>query len=213
MNCLKPFDSASSGTPTSGVLIACLLLAGCATTGRVEVDLPALGDWEQRRSLLADADDWSLTGRIGIRSDDDGFNARFRHTQDGRRFDATLSGPLGVGTIRVAGDTRAIVLTDKDGEQLTLSNPEADLLRLYGWTIPLDSLKYWALGIPDPAVAATPVIDDAGRLTSLEQRGWRVDIDRYREYAGQQLPARITATSTTTRVRLVVDRWRFYDQP
>ena len=213
MNCLKPFASASSRTPTRALLFACLLLAGCATTGRQEVDLPELGGWDQRQLLLSRADDWALTGRIGIRSADDGFNAKFRHNQDGRQFDSTLSGPLGVGTIRVAGNRQGIVLTDKDGTQLKLENPETDLQRLYGWTIPVDSLKYWALGIPDPDVPATPVIDDAGRLASLEQRGWRVAIDRYREFAGQQLPARITATSATTRVRLVVDRWRFFDQP
>ncbi len=213
MSFLKPFASAFSRTPNSVLAVACLVLAGCATTSRVEVDLPELGDWEQRQSLLSQADDWALTGRIGIRSADDGFNAKFRHTQDGRRFDTTLSGPLGVGTIRVAGDRQGILLTDKDGAQLRLDNPEADLQRLYGWTIPVDSLKYWALGIPDPGVPAAPVLDDAGRLASVEQRGWRVAIDRYREYAGQQLPARITATSSTTRVRLVVDRWRFFDQP
>ncbi|MEM1173307.1 MAG: lipoprotein insertase outer membrane protein LolB [Pseudomonadota bacterium] len=213
MNSSTPCASACSRTPTSAVLLACLWLAGCATTDRVEVDLPELGDWEQRRSLLEKTDDWALAGRIGIRSENDGFNARFRHTQDGGRFDSTLSGPLGVGTIRVSGDRRGILLTDKNGAELRLEQPELDLQRLYGWTIPVDSLKYWALGIPDPDVPGTPVLDDAGRLVLLEQRGWNVAIDRYREYAGQDLPARITATSPTTRVRLVVDRWRFYDQP
>ncbi len=213
MSCLKPFVSAFSRTLNKAPLLACLLLAGCATTGRVEVDLPELGSWEQRQAVLERADDWALTGRIGIRTADDGFNARFRHTQDGRRFDSTLSGPLGVGTIRVSGNSQRILLTDKDGAELRLDDPEADLQTLYGWTIPVDSLKYWALGIPDPGSASSPVLDDAGRLASLEQRGWTVAIDRYREFAGQQLPARITAQSESTRVRLVIDRWRFFDQP
>jgi outer membrane lipoprotein LolB len=103
-------------------------------------------------------------------------------------------------------------LYDRNGQRLKLADAERDLERLYGWTIPVESLKYWALGIPDPGTVADVAVDNDGRLASVRQRGWVVTVDRYRQYAGDWMPARITAESASTRVRLVVDDWAFFEQ-
>ncbi len=207
-----PSASACLPIRTSWALLAGFLLAGCATQTSTRYDLPELGDWDSRTELLGRLDQWQLSGRVGIKTEDDGFNARFRHEQSSSRFDTTLSGPLGIGTLRMQGRGSRVTLTDKDGQQLTLSDVEPDLYRLYGWTIPVSSLRYWALGIPDPSLPGEPVLDAEGRLVSVEQRGWTVTVDRYRAFAGQQLPARITAQNPTTRVRLVVDNWSIFEQ-
>ena len=81
----------------------------------------------------------------------------------------------------------------------------------YGWTIPVSSLRYWALGIPDPAVpAAVTEVDDNGHLVRLEQGDWIVEISRYSEGGGQQMPRNLSATNPDTRVRMVIDRWMFF---
>ena len=69
-----------------------------------------------------------------------------------------------------------------------------------------------ALGIPDPAVPAVTEIDDLGHLTRLEQSGWIVQISRYSEGGGQQMPRILSATNPETRVRMVIDRWLFFDR-
>ncbi|NIQ26669.1 MAG: outer membrane lipoprotein LolB, partial [Gammaproteobacteria bacterium] len=128
------------------------LFAGCAA--RKGLELPDLGDWENRRSTLARLDDWAFNGRIGVAAGDDGFSGSLRWTQDGERFEATVSGPLGIGTVRLEGNGRRVQLTDKDGNRTVLDDAERDLYLRYGWTIPVQSLRYWALGIPDPALPA-----------------------------------------------------------
>ena len=92
-----------------------------------------------------------------------------------------------------------------------INDAEFELRMRYGWTIPVASLRYWALGIPDPEVPAITEFDEEGRLAHLEQSGWVVKISRYRDGGGQQMPRILTATNPDTRVRMVIDRWLFFD--
>ena len=195
-------------------VLACLLtgaLFGCATT-KPSVDLPDITSWEQRQAVLGGVQSWEFKGRIAVKAGDEGFNGKFNWEQNGRDFDATVGGPLGIGTVRIEGDGGRITLTDKDGEETVLENPEADLWYRYGWTIPVQSLRFWALGIPDPALPAETSFDDEGRVATIEQSNWLVKISRYREGGGQEMPRTLTATNPDTRVRMVIDRWLFFDR-
>jgi outer membrane lipoprotein LolB len=186
-------------------------LCGCATT-RPSVDLPELSTWDLRQDVLGSLTDWEFRGRIAIKAGEEGFNGKFNWSQAGDDFYTTVSGPLGIGTVKIEGDGRKVVLTDKDGVRTVLVDPEAELYYRYGWTIPIASLRYWALGIPDPSSEATTQVDAAGLLVNLEQSNWAVKISRYRESAGQQLPRTLTATNADTRVRMVIDKWMFYER-
>ena len=187
------------------------LLAGCATTPE-SVNLPDIGSWDARTAVLGDIASWEFKGRIAVKADDDGFNGKFNWTQQDDAFRATVSGPLGMGTVRVAGDGQVISLTDKDGVETVLEDPELELQWRYGWTIPISSLRYWALGIPDPGKPAATELDEIGLLCRLEQGGWVVEISKYREGGGQQMPRILAATNPDTRVRMVIDRWLFFDR-
>lgn len=191
-------------------LVLCAV-TGCAAT-RPTVDLPDIASWEQRQAVLSSIRDWEFKGRIAVKTDDDGFNGKFDWTQTGDDFQATVSGPLGIGTVRIEGNDNVILLTDKDGVQTVLVDPEAELFYRYGWTIPVASLRFWALGIPDPALPAETGFDSIERLVLIEQSGWTVRISRYQESAGQEMPRTLTATNPDTRVRMVIDRWIFFER-
>ena len=191
--------------------VACLVaLSGCASS-RPVIDLPELTTWELRREVLGSISDWEFKGRIAVKAGDEGFNGKFLWAQTADDFHATVGGPLGIGTVRIEGDDRAFVLTDEDGVETLLTDPETELYDRYGWTIPVSSLRYWALGIPDPHRSAVTELDTAGRLVSLEQGNWLVTISRYRDSAGQSLPHTLTAINPDTRVRMVIDTWLFFD--
>jgi len=193
------------------LLAALLVLAGCATVPE-SVDLPALNGWDTRNEVLGGIQDWQFRGRIAVKAGNEGFNAKFNWNQQGETFSATVAGPLGIGTVRIAGDGGSIVLTDKDGVETALENAESELRRRYGWTIPVTSLRYWALGIPDPTGPALTELNDDDLLTRLEQRDWAVEISQYHEGGGQQMPRILIATNPDTRVRMVIDRWSFFDR-
>lgn len=171
--------------------------------------MPELGDWESRRAILVSVDEWEFAGRIAVRAGDEGFNGQLRWRQDGVVYRARINGPMGVGTVYLNGDQEELTITDRNGSVTELQDAEADLRQMYGWTIPVTSLRYWALGIPDPAFPAETEFGDDGQLSKLQQAAWQVDFTQYREGGGQLLPRRLNAVSEDVRVRLVIDDWVF----
>jgi len=190
------------------IALGLILLSSCAVQGGAV--LPPLTDWDTRRDVLANTDEWAFTGRIGVSAGTEGFNGKLRWNQVRNGFSATLSGPLGAGAVKIQGDSRHVTVVDKKGQVVELTRPEEDLRRMYGWTIPVTSLRYWALGIPDPAGPAVTEFGDDGQLVRLEQGNWRVSISQYQEAGGQLMPRRITAVDGDAKVRLVIDRWTFF---
>ena len=81
------------------VVAAALFTAGCATPR--SAPLPEIGDWDTRTAVLGGLDEWEFSGRIGVTARDEGFNATLRWAQHGDDFQATVSGPLGIGTVRL----------------------------------------------------------------------------------------------------------------
>ncbi len=196
----------SRSSRASLAVFAALVIAGCA--GRPVVDLPELDTWERRQAVLTALDEWGFNGRIAVRTGDDGFNGKLRYAQADGDFDATLSGPLGIGTVRLAGESGELLYTDKDGIETRFRDPDVELERHFGWNVPLSSLRYWALGVPEPDRPAVTEPGEAGSLASLEQAGWSVAFSRYREAGGQVMPRRLVARNGDTRVTLVIDSWR-----
>lgn len=162
--------------------------------------------------MLGGLRDWQFKGRIAVKAGTDGFNGRFNWSQQGDAFRATVGGPLGIGTMRIEGSGRGVILTDKEGVQTALPDAEIELQHRYGWTIPVASLRFWALGLPDPSMPAATEVDAEGRLRRLEQSNWVVEIPRYREGGGQPMPRILSATNPETRVRMVIDQWLFFDR-
>lgn len=191
----------------AGLLLIPAILTGCTTTGGNL--LPDFDSWDTRRAVLEQTDEWEFSGRIGLRAGDEGFNGKIWWRQDGIVYRARLSGPIGVGTVFVNGDGREVTLTDRDGAVTELDDAEIDLRVRYGWTIPVTSLRYWALGIPDPASESTLEFNDDGLMIELQQGDWDVTIGQYTEGGGQAMPRRLTAVSGDIRVRLVIDDWVF----
>ncbi len=190
-----------------GVLIVLASLAGCAAQDRILI--PDSEVWETRKAILEQSDEWEFAGRIGVSAGSEGFNGKLWWRQDGVVFRARISGPLGAGTIFINGVGGEMTLTDRDGVVTELRDAEVELRARYGWTIPLTSLRYWALGIPDPASPAEVLFDADGRLSELSQRRWQVTIARYAEGGGQIMPRLITAVNDDLKVRLVIHKWTF----
>lgn len=210
-NAIFPGRPERSYVTLAWLSISLIALSGCATT-RQGTSLPDLSNWELRQEVLGGLREWQFKGRIAVKAGDEGFDGKFNWSQKDDAFTATVGGPLGIGMVRIEGDDRSIVLTEKDGAETVLVDAELELYYRYGWTIPIASLRYWALGIPDPRTPAETQIDERGRLVQLRQNDWVVEISRYREEAGQEMPRNLTATNANTRVRMVIDKWIFFER-
>jgi len=180
-------------------------LAGCRALPPLPPGIP----WEERRPQLQARVHFELRGRVAVAAGAEGFNANLHWIQDGARSQLTLEGPLGVGAAQVTARGDDLELTTARGEQTDSAAAHAQLVARLGFDPPLAALRYWVLGVPDPATPATESLDSGRqRLSSLTQQGWQVDYNGYASANGQALPARLTLRRDAVRVRLLVDEWQ-----
>ncbi len=186
-------------------LAGCVLVAGCATVPRVP--RPAV-PWDARVETLQHADAWRMQGRAAVAYGDEGWQATLDWQQAGAASDLKLTGPFGLGGLEIRRDADGV--TVNAGHAGTADTGGAtidDLQARLGFELPLDDLKYWLLGVPNPAAASAVTRNEADRAASLTQSGWRVLYERYSASGADYLPARLVLTRDRVRVRIVVDHW------
>jgi len=83
----------------------------------------------------------------------------------------------------------------------------AELHQRLGVELPIDHLRFWLLGVPDPGAAFDFKRNDQDRASQLTQDGWTVDYDRYMPVDADLLPAHVVLSREGVRVRIAVDRW------
>jgi outer membrane lipoprotein LolB len=187
-------------------ILAVAVLAGCRT---VPVQPPtASKQWEVRRPELQARDHFSLKGRVAVATGKEGFNAGMRWTQEGASSRVSLEGPLGVGGVQITADGSKLSIVTSKGEHLDSDAARAELGSRLGFEPPISSLRYWILGVPDPAQPSKEVVDQQQqRLQGLEQDGWQIDYSSYVPVGSEWLPARLTLQRAGVRVRVLVDGW------
>jgi outer membrane lipoprotein LolB len=182
-----------------------LVVAGCVTAPpRPTRVVP----WPQRRARLQSLDPFALTGRVAVAAAGEGFDAHLDWRQQGTRSTVDLNGPLGIGGVHVVADGASLEIETSSGRKLTSSQAQAELTTKLGFEPPLGSLRYWILGVPDPAGSFTETIGNAQRLTALQQFGWHIHYLAYTDAGGYWLPRRMALSRGDIRVRVVVDRWQ-----
>lgn len=215
--------------------VAVALVAGCRTVPVQQQPASAYQAWDVTRAELQSRDHFALKGRVAVASGKEGFNASLHWRQEGTRSNVSLQGPLGAGGVQISAENDNLSVVTSRGERLDSDAARAELESRLGFDPPLSSLRYWVLGVPDPAMPSKVQVDpQQQRLQSLVQDGWQIDYNSYMStsvpraagpaagartdvsgavnVAGGQdasiwLPARMTVQRAGVRVRLVVDGW------
>ena len=180
-----------------------LLVAGCAT-----LPPPPAAAWPERRSALQSVPGFSLRGRVAVAASGNGFSAGLRWSQRGEEATVDLAAPAGLGAAHIERSQRGLSFTTSRGLQLENDAASDAMQRELGFEPPLGSLRYWLLGVDDPALPAQETLDDEQRLARMQQDGWTVDYQDYRAAGGHWLPRRITLRRESVRVRVLVQYWR-----
>jgi outer membrane lipoprotein LolB len=105
------------------------------------------------------------------------------------------------------GSNHNVVLRTSEDEVFTSNDPEALIQEHLGWRVPVAGLRFWAVGLYDPATPRVMQLDERGRISQLQQGGWDVDFRRYTLVNELELPDKIFLSNHELDVRLVIDRW------
>lgn len=185
------------------ILLCSTVLAACVTTRRAPAPAPAASGWQQRAAALQELDAWQLDGRAAVAVGTQGWQASLNWRQRGESAEVHLSGPLGVGALVLERTPDGLSLNGAPPSDAVLAQLQGRL----GFELPMDQLRFWLLGVPDPSAAFDLKRNDQDRAAQLTQDDWNIDYDRYMPVDGDLLPARLVLRHEGVRVRIVVDHW------
>lgn len=198
----------SRGVP-AGLLWAGLMLVLALTACQTIPVTPAPSvSWNVRRPALQNLNRFGLNGRVAVAVGNQGFNAGLRWTQTAAVTQLALTGPLGAGGVEVTASGGELSVVTSNGKRLGNDAARQELASKLGFEPPLTSLRYWILGVPDPASAATLQLDSQQRLTQLTQGGWHIAYSAYMPVGAEWLPRLMTLRREDVRLRMVVDGWQ-----
>ncbi|MFK8028650.1 MAG: lipoprotein insertase outer membrane protein LolB [Gammaproteobacteria bacterium] len=189
-------------------------LGGCQTVPQSGSEL----GWPDREKLLRRQTSFETTGRLSLTVPSTTNQASFALSVDKRDLGLKLSGPFGIGAIRLeVTDGKGRLISAKHGN-IALDNTEEDLLELLGYPVPLNAIRYWALGLPQPKVPSERTYSDDWRLLkTLDQQGWKVKFESYRAVALDpdkpdvqiELPRKVRLEGPDVSILMVFRHWRF----
>lgn len=192
--------------PTVAMLFCIVLLhAGCTSTPLKPAPDPGLDTGR----------DWTMRGKMALKSDQGNASLQIHWQQHSDEFDIHLFGPLGQAAAHVYGSGDALQL-DSAGQSREFESGEINLVEdslnlvedSLGWKIPVKEMSFWVRGLPVPELVYEIAYDDQGLPDWLEQSGWRVEYQKYK----QRKPVRTIFFRDSIQILLVVKEWHV-DEP
>lgn len=195
----------------AGALLS-LLAVSCASIPGGGSSLSRAGAeaaWSARQATLREVRAWDISGRISVSGPDGSWNARIRWSQRDDTYDIDFLSLFGQQVARLEGSGEDVVLQLPDQEPQRAATAGELLAASFGWSAPVDALRYWILGMPRPHTPALTRLDEHGRLSRLEQEGWSVEYPQYTGVSADpgDLPRRLMLEGAPVSIRLVVDSW------
>ena len=174
-----------------------LMLSACSTVPvETEVHYSKIA-----REHLYNLESWSFEGRLALTGKNDSWSASINwgHKSDDEKI--RLSGPLGQGAtiIQLTGD---LVTIDRgNGHAQTSTQPEAFINQQLGMFVPVHSLRYWVVGLPEPTSAFVET------ASGFMQSGWFIEYKQMQSVDKQSMPRKITVTNEQVKLKLIIDEW------
>ena len=193
--------------------LAVLFLAGCPSfTQKNASDTPSTS-WESYQAEAAAFDQFTLNGKIGIRTESDSQTATFDWLQDDQAYTIRFKGPLGQGAAEVSGDQYYATLLIAGEPPLQAATPEELLALRLGWALPVRQATYWIKGLPAPDSKYKAEYED-NRLSQLKQLGWDIEYSRYVDLTQQTtagvpstLPGKVIFKRDDLTLTLILRQW------
>jgi outer membrane lipoprotein LolB len=185
-----------------------LLCAGCSSMPGVDLTVVDEG--------------FALTGRFAIRHAQEGGSGRIEWRHTANTDDLLVSSPIGQGLARVTRRDGVYEITTREQQVRRAVDAQALTEKMLGWRLPLEGLPDWVRGRPSPDLPARVERDVQGRVAWIEQQGWRIEYQQYRDAlpadavqnfsaAPAPLPLRIQLQRDDLQIRLLIEQWSVRD--
>ena len=179
------------------LLCLIVMLTGCSTAPVV----PGAQYSKTARAHLDKLERWSFSGRLALTGKNDSWSANINwvHTPYDERI--KLSGPLGQGATVIQLTGNLVTIDRGDGKAQSSSQPEAFINQQLGMFVPVHSLRYWVVGLPEPS---SVFVETA---TGFKQAGWLIEYKQMQVANDQSMPRNIIVTNDQVKLKLFIDQW------
>lgn len=178
-------------------LLAAVLLSGCAN---VEMR-PGDGFQLASRQHLYNQKNWFFEGRLAVADKKDSLSANVSWRHSANSEEIMLSGPLSQGKVMISVQAGKVIVDDGDSKQEYTGDVETVFSQQLGMAMPVAALKFWVLGLVDPAQAWT------GQADGFSQSGWQITYKEMQQTNNQWLPRKLNVENAQTKIKLIVDQW------
>ncbi|MDD1632994.1 MAG: lipoprotein insertase outer membrane protein LolB [Methylococcaceae bacterium] len=174
-----------------------LMLSAC-TIAPVE---PEIHYSRIAREHLYQMERWSLEGRLALTGKNDSWQASINwgHRPDDEKI--KLSGPLGQGATVIQLTGNLVTIDRGDDEVQSSTQPEEFINQQLGMFVPVRSLRYWVVGLPEPSSAFVET------ATGFTQGGWLIEYKQMQQVDDQSMPRKISVTNERVKLKLFIDQW------
>jgi outer membrane lipoprotein LolB len=175
-----------------------LLLSGCSF---FQVEPPTVAYSKTATLPLYKLEQWTLEGRLSITGRNDSWTANidWQHKPDNEQI--KLSGPLGQGATLIQLTKGMVTIDRGDGKPQSSNQPEAFINQQLGMFVPVQSLRYWVIGLPEPN---SNFVETA---TGFKQAGWLIEYKQMQNVKMNTLPYKLNVTNEQVKLKLIVDQW------
>lgn len=188
---------------------AALYLSSCALITPTSPEAPAtpLSVHQKHIATLANIQQFSLKGRLGVVTNPNGFSGSIDWQHKNTNDNVEVFSPLGGKVASITKTPLEVKLTTQDGRILKAHDAETLTETTLGWRLPLSGLSDWALGKPTKNKIDASTWDENGRLITLKQDGWDISYENYTENSGYFLPGKIVLKSEKVNLKLLIEQW------
>ena len=181
-------------------IVACLvalLLAACAASSEKpesQFDLSA-------REHLYKVANWSFDGRMALTGKNDSWSANIAWKHSPGSDQIKLSGPLGQGATLIELSGNHVVVNRGSGDVQQSDNPEVFVSQQLGLFVPIQALRYWVVGLPQPDVKNIPIEN------GFSQVQWLVQYLQMQAVKADVMPRKMSVGNNQVKLKLFIDEW------
>ncbi len=150
---------------------------------------------------LYDLQHWAFEGRIAITGKNDAWSANINWAHTPTEDLIKLSGPLGQGGALIQLNASGVTIDQGGGDVKSSTDVENFINQQVGLAVPVNSLRYWVVGLPDKSQTASTIAN------GCEQVGWKNQYKTMHPVSSYVLPRNMTVTSETVKLKLFIDQW------
>ena len=186
-----------------------MLLTACAVVPEQLSRQPF--DWPERLQHNRQISDWTIRGKLGVQTETDGGSFDLFWQQQAASYEIRLIAPLGQGAVFIQGNADGVMIQTADGRKEFAEDADALFIAMTGVSLPVTGLQDWLRGTPiDGSFIENISWNEHGQLYKLKQRGWNVEMNRYKASGDSELPHAFYLgrdDQPELLVKLLVRRW------